>query len=66
MELPPRQNPRILPRPTIPRQTLEVADLLPFTEAQALRETLIQYAVDTQDHTVSDRFVELLRPRRPH
>jgi HEAT repeat protein len=42
-----------------------LADLLPFSEAQALRETLIQYAVDTQDHTVSDRFVELLRPRRP-
>jgi HEAT repeat protein len=43
-----------------------LADLLPFSEAQALRETLIQYAVDTQDHTVSDRFVELLRPRRPN
>ena len=43
-----------------------LADLLPFSEAQSLRETLIQYAVDTQDHTVSDRFVELLRPRRPH
>jgi HEAT repeat protein len=43
-----------------------LADLLPFIEAQALRETLIQYAVDTQDHTVSDRFVELLRPRRPN
>ena len=42
-----------------------LADLLPFSEAQSLRETLIQYAVDTQDHTVSDRFVELLRPRRP-
>jgi hypothetical protein len=40
-----------------------LADLLPFSEAQALRETLIQYAVDTQDHTVSDRFIELLRPR---
>jgi uncharacterized protein (UPF0147 family) len=43
-----------------------LADLLPFTEAQSLRETLIQYAVDTQDHTVSDRFIELLRPRRPN
>ncbi len=43
-----------------------LADLLPFSEAQSLRETLIQYAVDTQDHTVSDRFVELLRPRRPN
>jgi hypothetical protein len=31
---------------------------------QNRRETLIQYAVDTQDHTVSDRFIELLRPRR--
>ena len=41
-----------------------LADLLPFSEAQSLRETLIQYAVDTQDHTVSDRFIELLRPRR--
>ncbi len=43
-----------------------LADLLPLTEAQELRETLIQYAVDTQDHTVSDRFIELLRPRRPN
>lgn len=40
-----------------------LADLLPLNEAQELRETLIQYAVDTQDHTVSDRFIELLRPR---
>jgi HEAT repeat protein len=40
-----------------------LADLMPLSEAQELRETLIQYAVDTQDHTVSDRFIELLRPR---
>jgi hypothetical protein len=41
-----------------------LADLMPLDEAQELRETLIQYAVDTRDHTVSDRFIELLRPRR--
>jgi hypothetical protein len=41
-----------------------LADLLPLAKAQEVREMLIQYAVDTQDHTVSDRFIELLRPRR--
>ena len=28
-----------------------------------MRETLIQYAADTKDHTVSDTFAQLLRPR---
>ncbi|MBF2028810.1 MAG: hypothetical protein IGS48_18950 [Oscillatoriales cyanobacterium C42_A2020_001] len=31
--------------------------------AIALREMLIQYAVDTKDHTVSDSFIKLLRTR---
>ncbi len=39
-------------------------NLLLLSAAQTLRETLIQYAVDTQDYTGSDRFIELLRPRR--
>ncbi|MGH8568379.1 MAG: hypothetical protein ACREXU_10275 [Gammaproteobacteria bacterium] len=35
-----------------------------LSEAQALRERLIDYAADTKDHTVSDTFVQLLRSRR--
>jgi hypothetical protein len=40
-----------------------LATLLPLDVAQELREKLIQYAADTKDHTVSDTFVQLLRPR---
>ncbi|KAM3100379.1 hypothetical protein ACKFKG_01330 [Phormidesmis sp. 146-35] len=40
-----------------------LATLLPLTDAQDLRERLIQYAADTKDHTVSDTFVQLLRTR---
>ena len=40
-----------------------LATLLPLTDAQDLRERLIQYAADTKDHTVSDTFVQLLRSR---
>jgi hypothetical protein len=29
-----------------------------------LRERLLQHAVDTQDHHLSDRFIQLLRSRR--
>ena len=39
-----------------------LAKLLPL-EAQELRENLIQYAVDTKDHTVMDTYVQLLRSR---
>ncbi len=38
-----------------------LATLLPSYAALELREKLIQYAADTKDHTVSDRFVQLLR-----
>jgi len=38
--------------------------LMPLSEAQALRERLIDYAADTKDHTVSDTFVQLLRSRK--
>ena len=31
--------------------------------AKELKEKLVQYAADTKDHTVSDTFVQLLRPR---
>ena len=41
----------------------QLAALLPLDEARQLRETLIQYAADTKDHTVSDTFIQLLRPR---
>ena len=40
-----------------------LAKLLPLAEAQELRENLIQYAVDTKDHTVMDTYVQLLRSR---
>ena len=40
-----------------------LATLLAVDEAKQLRETLIQYAADTKDHTVSDKFVQLLRTR---
>ena len=53
-----------LPYQTILRSRLHHAPQR--SKLQSLRETLIQYAVDTQDHTVSDRFIELLRPRRPN
>ncbi|MEP0919339.1 hypothetical protein NC981_21140 [Leptolyngbya sp. DQ-M1] len=41
-----------------------LATLLSIDAAQALRETLIQYAADTKDHTVSDTFMQLLRTRK--
>ena len=41
-----------------------LAMLMPLSEAQSLRERLIDYAADTKDHTVSDTFVQLLRSRR--
>lgn len=40
-----------------------LATLLPLDAAKELRENLIQYAVDTKDHTLSDPFVQLLRSR---
>ncbi len=40
-----------------------LATLLPLDAAKELREKIIQYAADTKDHTVSDTFVQLLRPR---
>ncbi|MEO0826747.1 MAG: PBS lyase, partial [Cyanobacteria bacterium J06642_9] len=41
-----------------------LAKLLPWKDALALREELINYAADTRDHTVSDDFVQLLRSRK--
>ena len=43
---------------------LLLATLLPLDAATALRERLILYAARTQDHTVSDRFVQLLHGRK--
>lgn len=40
-----------------------LATLLPLDAAQQLREDLIQSAVDTNDHTISDTFIRLLRSR---
>lgn len=43
---------------------LLLARLLPLEAALDLREALIQYAADTQDHTVSDRYVRIVRSRQ--
>ena len=40
-----------------------LANLLEPDAAFRLRESLIQYAADTNDHTVSDTFVKLLRSK---
>ena len=41
-----------------------LAQLLPLADAEQLRETLIQYAADSKDHTVSDDFIQRLRVRQ--
>lgn len=41
-----------------------LATLLDEKAANELREMLIQHAADTKDHTVSDKFVQLLRSRQ--
>jgi len=41
-----------------------LANLLPLDAALELRETLIQYAANTKDHTVSDTFIQVLLPRQ--
>ncbi len=41
-----------------------LANLLPLAAALELRETLIQYAANTKDHTVSDTFIQVLLPRQ--
>ncbi|MEL6438374.1 MAG: HEAT repeat domain-containing protein, partial [Cyanobacteria bacterium J06621_8] len=41
-----------------------LVNVMPLEDAETLREELIQYAADTGDHTVSDRFVQLLRTRK--
>ena len=43
---------------------LQLARLLPLDDARALERRLIDYAADTQDHTVSDAYIQLLRSRR--
>ena len=40
-----------------------LATALPLDQAMVLREQLITHAVKTKDHTVSDRFIELLQSR---
>ena len=41
-----------------------LVNLMLLEDAEMLREELIQYAADTGDHNVSDRFVQLLRTRK--
>ncbi|MDX2211874.1 MAG: HEAT repeat domain-containing protein [Oculatellaceae cyanobacterium bins.114] len=44
---------------------LLLATQLPLDSALQLREMLISHAVKTKDHTVSDRFIELIKTRQP-
>ena len=43
---------------------LQLANLLPLEAAEDLERTLVDYAADTKDHSVSDTFIQLLRPRK--
>ena len=43
---------------------LLMANLLSLEDAEVLREQLINHAVDTKDHSISDSFIELLRARK--
>lgn len=43
---------------------LMLAHLLPLDAAENLERQLVNYAADSKDHTVSDEFVQRLRPRR--
>jgi HEAT repeat protein len=43
---------------------LQLANVMSLDRAMELRERLLQHAVDTQDHHLSDRFIQLLRSRR--
>lgn len=43
-----------------------LATLLPFNAAMKLRELLIRYAADKQDHSVSDKFIKLLISRESY
>ena len=41
-----------------------LADWLPLDAAEDLQQELIYYAADTNDHTVSDTFVQIIRSRK--
>ena len=41
-----------------------LADLMPITKAETLREKLINYAADSGDNTVANTFVRKLRARK--
>jgi hypothetical protein len=45
--------------PSINSKDIPLKNFVPLDAAKDLRENLIQYAADTKDHTVSDRFVQL-------
>ncbi len=44
---------------------LLLANLLPLDAAVELRERIIEYAANSKDHTLSDKFVQLLQVRLP-
>ncbi len=44
---------------------LLLANLLPLESALELREKIIDYAANNQDHTLSDKFIQLLQLRLP-
>ena len=43
---------------------LQLANLLPLEAAKDLERQLVDYAADSKDHSVSDDFIQLLRPRK--
>lgn len=45
---------------------LLLATKLPYEQAMKLRESLIQQAVDTQDHSLSDQFIKLINTRKDY
>jgi len=43
---------------------LLLAHILPVEEAMKLREKIIDHAVDVDDHTLSNSFIKIIRPRK--
>ena len=43
---------------------MQLANILPLDDAEALERKLIDHAADTKDHSVSDEFIQLLRSRK--
>ena len=62
-----KDNPRVIEHISDPRFRgvyFLLANQMPLESARALRERLILYAAETQDHSVADTFIQLLRETR--